>query len=76
MTATQSRPSLSSNPASPAIDFAQALWASRELESMIEHLGIDSPVAIVLRHARREIVSLTMNSASAATVVGPFRVAA
>ena len=61
--------------ASPAIDTAQALWVTRELETLIEQLGYDSPVAMVLHHARREIVSL-MAASSDGTVIGPFRVAA
>lgn len=74
MNAIESRLSVVPTPIAPAIDEVQALWAMRELESMIEQLGGDSPVAMVLRHARREIVSLT--TATAGTVIGPFRVAA
>ncbi len=75
MNVIESRLSSTCVPVSPAIDEAQALWAMRELEGIIDQLGSDSPVAMVLRHARREIVSLTTAS-NTGTVVGPFRVAA
>ena len=61
-------------PESPAIDASEARWASEEIAMMIARLGLDSPVSLVLRQARREIASL-MQSANA-NVVGPFRVAA
>lgn len=59
---------------SPPIDSVQAFWAVRELDLMIDQLGSDSPVALVLQHARREILSLM--SSRAGQVVGPYRVAA
>ena len=60
-------------PEVPAIDASEARWAAAELTVMIEKLGPDSPVAMVLRQARRELASL---APPPATVVGPFRVAA
>lgn len=74
MNAIESRLSVVSEPTSPSIDAVQALWAMRELDNMIEQLGGDSPVAMVLRHARREIVSLTASIPG--TILGPLRVAA
>ena len=61
-------------PKSPTIDVSEARWASEELATLIGRLGLDSPVSLVLRQARRELASL-MQSTNAA-VVGPFRIAA
>lgn len=61
-------------PATPAIDASEARWAATELAALIERLGPDSPVSLVLRQARRELASLVQSPG--ATVVGPFRVAA
>jgi hypothetical protein len=61
-------------PELPSIDISEARWAAEELASMIQKLGPDSPVSMVLRQARRELASLTQSAS--ATVVGPFRVAA
>jgi len=61
-------------PETPTIDGREARWASREVAALIERLGPDSPVAMVLSNARRELVSLAQSAA--ATVVGPFRAAA
>lgn len=61
-------------PEIPAIDVSEARWAAQELAAMIDKLGPDSPVSMVLRQARRELASLTQSAT--ATVVGPFRVAA
>jgi hypothetical protein len=61
-------------PEIPAIDISEARWAAQELAAMIDKLGPDSPVGMVLRQARRELASLTQSAT--ATVVGPFRVAA
>ena len=58
---------------SPTFDLSEARWASAELAVLIEQLGHDSPVGMVLRQARRELASLTQGSA---TAIGPFRVAA
>jgi hypothetical protein len=41
---------------------------------MIEKLGPDSPVSMVLTQARRELTSLTQGARG--TVVGPLRIAA
>jgi len=61
-------------PESPAIDASEARWASEELAMLIARLGLDSPVGMVLRQARRELASLAQSAT--ATVVGPFRIAA
>jgi hypothetical protein len=61
-------------PEIPSIDLSEARWAAQELAAMIEKLGPDSPVSMVLRQARRELASLTQSAP--ATIVGPFRVAA
>jgi hypothetical protein len=61
-------------PEVPTIDVSEARWASDELAALIAKLGLDSPVSMVLRQARRELASLAQSTP--ATVVGPFRVAA
>lgn len=61
-------------PEVPTIDVSEARWASDELAALIARLGLDSPVSMVLRQARRELASLAQSAP--ATVVGPFRVAA
>jgi hypothetical protein len=61
-------------PESPAIDVSEARWASEELAVLIRKLGLESPVSLVLRQARRELASLVQSGN--AHVVGPFRVAA
>ncbi len=76
MIASKIRPSSSTFPSEPpSIDASEALWAAQELAVLIEKLGEGSPVAMVLRHARREIASL-MSAPAEGTVVGPFRIAA
>jgi len=62
-------------PAAPTIDVSEARWAADQLATLIMKLGLDSPVSMVLRQARRELASLTPSTAPGA-VVGPFRVAA
>lgn len=62
------------SPEVPTIDLSEARWASEELSALIAKIGLDSPVSMVLRHARRELASLA--ESASATVVGPFRVAA
>ena len=42
-------------PEAPTIDTSEARWASAELSAMIEKLGPDSPVSLVLRQARRGV---------------------
>lgn len=59
-------------PEAPAIDASEARWAVEYLSLMIEKLGPDSPISMVLMQARRELASL----ARSATVVGPLRIAA
>lgn len=61
-------------PQSPAIDVSEARWAADELAAIITRLGPDSAVSLVLKHARRELASLTQDNT--ARVVGPYRVAA
>ena len=61
-------------PESPTIDVSEARWASDEIAMIIAKLGLDSPVSLVLRQARRELASLVQSSN--ASVVGPFRIAA
>lgn len=60
-------------PELPTIDISEARWAAEYLSLMIDKLGPDSPVTLVLRQTRRELASLAQ---SATTVVGPFRFAA
>lgn len=61
-------------PDAPTIDLSEAHWAAAELTALIEKLGPDSPVGMVLRQTRRELASLA--SCGGTSVVGPFRVAA
>jgi hypothetical protein len=61
-------------PNAPTIDISEARWAVEYLTLMIERLGTDSPVSMVLLQARRELASLTQNAS--AKVVGPLRIAA
>jgi hypothetical protein len=61
-------------PEAPAIDIAEARWAVEYLSLMIEKLGPDSPVGMVLTQARRELTSLTQGARGA--VIGPLRIAA
>jgi hypothetical protein len=59
-------------PEIPTIDISEARWAAEYLSLMIEKLGPESPVTLILRQTRRELASLTQNT----TVIGPFRIAA
>jgi len=61
-------------PSAPTIDVSEARWACEEVAALIDRLGPDSPAAMVLRNARRELASLAQSGT--ATVVGPFRAAA
>lgn len=61
-------------PETTTIDISEARWAVEYLSLMIEKLGPEASVSLVLMQARRELVSLTQNPS--ATVVGPLRVAA
>ncbi len=61
-------------PEAPAIDISEARWAVEYLSLMIEKLGPDSPVSMVLMQARRELASLTQSAGT--KVVGPLRIAA
>jgi hypothetical protein len=61
-------------PEAPEIDISEARWAVEYLSLMVEKLGTESAVSLVLMQARRELASLAQNSS--ATVVGPLRIAA
>ena len=61
-------------PDAPVIDISEARWAVEYLSLMIEKLGPDSPVSMVLMQARRELASLTQSTGT--KVVGPLRIAA
>jgi hypothetical protein len=61
-------------PEAPAIDISEARWAVEYLSLMIEKLGPESSVSLVLMQARRELASLAQSAS--ATVVGPVRIAA
>ena len=61
-------------PEMPVIDAAEARWAVEYLSLMIEKVGPESPVGMVLMQTRRELASLTQNANS--RVMGPLRIAA
>ncbi|AWM40887.1 hypothetical protein GobsT_05530 [Gemmata obscuriglobus] len=61
-------------PEAVAIDISEARWAAEYLSLMIEQLGPESSVSLVLMQARRELASLARDPS--ATVIGPFRIAA
>ena len=61
-------------PESPVIDVTEARWAVEYLTLMIDRLGTESPVAMVLMQARRELASLARSPS--AQVTGPLRIAA
>jgi hypothetical protein len=61
-------------PETPVIDISEARWAVEYLTLMIDKLGSDSPVGMVLMQARRELASLAQSAS--ATVMGPLRMAA
>jgi hypothetical protein len=61
-------------PEAPEIDIHEARWAVEYLSLMIEKLGAESSVSLVLMQARRELASLAQSPS--ATVVGPLRIAA
>lgn len=61
-------------PEAATIDISEARWAVEYLSLMIEKLGPESSVSLVLMQARRELMSLTHSPS--ATVMGPFRIAA
>jgi hypothetical protein len=64
-------------PEAPAIDISEARWAAEYLTLMIEKLGPESAVSLVLMQARRELVSLAQSAGgTSATVMGPIRIAA
>ncbi|MCI0703004.1 MAG: hypothetical protein L0241_18150 [Planctomycetia bacterium] len=58
----------------PKIDISEARWAIEYLSLMIEKLGPESPVSLVLMQARRELASLVQSPSG--TVIGPLRIAA
>jgi hypothetical protein len=49
-------------PEAPEIDITETRWASEYLSLMIEQLGPDSPVSMVLAQARRELLSLSQSA--------------
>ncbi len=61
-------------PEAATIDISEARWAVEYLSLMINKLGPESSVSLILMQARRELASLTQSSS--ATVIGPIRVAA
>jgi hypothetical protein len=61
-------------PEAVAIDLSEARWAAEYLSLIIEKLGPESSVSLVLMQARRELASLAQDPS--ATVVGPIRIAA
>ncbi|VTR91037.1 unnamed protein product [Gemmata massiliana] len=61
-------------PEAATIDISEARWAAEYLSLMIEQLGAESSVSLVLMQARRELASLAKSSS--ATVIGPLRIAA
>ncbi len=61
-------------PEIPTIDSSEARWAVEYLSLMIERLGPDSPVTLVLRKTRRELASLAPGADT--MVIGPIRIAA
>ncbi|MCS7020529.1 MAG: hypothetical protein NZ703_02595 [Gemmataceae bacterium] len=63
-------------PEVPQIDTEEARWAVEYLTLMISRVGADSPVGMILRQARRELLSLLEQSGAATAVVGPLRIAA
>jgi hypothetical protein len=64
------------HPEPPAIDVCEARWAVEYLTLMIEKLGPESAVSLVLMQARRELASLAQSAGASATVLGPIRIAA
>lgn len=71
---TVSDPSVLLFPEAATVDISEARWAAEYLSLMIQQLGPESSVSLVLMQARRELKSLT--HAPSATVVGPLRIAA
>ena len=63
-------------PEAPAIDISEARWAAEYLSLMIEKLGPESAVSLVLMQSRRELLSLAQSASSDVMVVGPIRIAA
>ena len=48
-------------PEMPTIDISEARWAVEYLSLLIEKLGPDSPVTMILRQTRRELTSLAQS---------------
>lgn len=61
-------------PEAATIDISEARWAVEYLSLMVEKLGPESSVSLVLMQARRELASLAQSAS--ATVIGPLRIAA
>lgn len=58
----------------PEIDPVETRWAAGELAELLQQVGPDSPAAMVLDNARRELESLIRSAEETPRVVGPFRV--
>jgi len=61
-------------PETPVIDATEARWAVEYLSLMIEKVGPESPVGMVLMQTRRELASLAQSAGT--RVMGPLRIAA
>lgn len=57
----------------PDIDPVETRWAAGELADLLRQVGPDSPAAMVLDNARRELESLIRSADETPRVVGPFR---
>lgn len=61
-----------SSPSSPAIDAAEARWASDQLGVLIARVADDSVAGLILRQARQELASLVQSAGG--EVIGPIRI--
>jgi len=61
-------------PEAPVIDISEARWAVEYLTLMIDKVGPESPVGMLLMQTRRELASLAQSAG--ASVMGPLRIAA
>ena len=60
-------------PEAPTIDISEARWAAEYLTLMIEKLGPESAVCLVLMQLRRELMSLAQSAnGTSATVSAQF----
>ncbi len=58
----------------PEIDPVETRWVSNELMQLLQQVAPDSPAAMVVENARRELESLIRSAAETPRVLGPFRV--